>query len=59
MRTCGDCLFWERAKPYAWGKCHCPIPMHLADFEDPIIEAKKDAKDCEAFKEKDGRNESR
>lgn len=49
---CGDCVHWERAKPYKWGTCQYPLPVWIYD-EPTILFPDNKADDCECFKRND------
>ena len=31
-KTCGQCKWWERAKPYAFGNCYAPLPLWAVEL---------------------------
>lgn len=49
--TCEGCRWWERAKPYTWGKCLAPMPeWALYDSSDPIVwPGDEQAEDCDCY----------
>ena len=52
-KICGDCTHWERAEPYNWGECKCPLPESVItdDLTDPLIQPTDImAEKCDCFK---------
>lgn len=48
-RTCGQCKYWNRAKPYKWGECAAPLPQYVGNVKSTTIFAEEKAFHCEMF----------
>lgn len=58
--TCGECVYWRRARGYQWGTCIAPLPLWACSEDSgrspTIFPDDTMANDCDAFEDqKEGR----